>query len=455
MTDLYHASYRRLVAQVYAFTTDVAEAQDAVQEAFARALARRGQLSDIDAPEAWLRTVAVNIVKRRWRRKQLLDRIMLRERPVTRFLEDAPEPDRADLREALATIPRTYREVIVLHYLADLPVGEVAAILEVPVGTVKSRLSRGREALKGLLDDVEAPPLSQVERRAGQIKSRRRVAQAAAALVGLTLSALALFPLRAQTPIIPAERTTPPPPTVLRYDGSGIILRSVPEIGTVPDLPGTIVEYKVDGLDLLRTNEGIFARSSDGGQTWEIIDYQPRTDGPWRGPWPTGLEPTWTAPRITPGGVWWTGGRLDGKPALAHSSDGLNWKFVPLEGGGDGVTATLRGDTVFAFVLQGMSVVRAYQGNAESMPMVSDGGGISVLGEPVMLPDGRIIVTDSVSKWQVSADQGGTWSPAGGDIPVLGGFRQISDGYAALDLFRNGWVAVSTDGVSWQKLPIR
>ena len=60
------------------------------------------QLGDIDAPEAWLRTVAVNVVRRRWRRKQLLNTILLRERPLTQMLEDAPEPDRADLREALA-----------------------------------------------------------------------------------------------------------------------------------------------------------------------------------------------------------------------------------------------------------------------------------------------------------------------------------------------------------------
>src|SRR5262245_27701799 len=177
MSDLYHASYRKLVAQVYAFTTDLTEAQDAVQEAFARALARRGQLGDVDAPEAWLRTVAVNIVRRRWRRRQLLNTILLRERPLTKMLEDAPEPDSADLREALATLPRPYREVIVLHYLADLPVDEVAAILEVPVGTVKSRLSRGREALKGLLDDVEAPPLDAVRQRADRIRTNRRVAQ--------------------------------------------------------------------------------------------------------------------------------------------------------------------------------------------------------------------------------------------------------------------------------------
>jgi len=451
MTDLYHASYRRLVAQVYAFTTDLSEAQDAVQEAFARALARRGHLSDIDAPEAWLRTVAVNIVKRRWRRKQLLDRIMLRERPVTRFLEEAPEPDRTDLREALATIPRTYREVIVLHYLADLPVDEVAAILEVPVGTVKSRLSRGREALKGLLDDVEAPPLSQVERRAGVIKTRRRVAQAAAALVGLTLSGLALIPLRSQPPIQPAESKPP----VLTYVGSGLVLRSVPEYGTVPDLPGVIVEYKVDGQEVLRTDEGVYARSRDGGQTWTILDsYAPRAGGPWGGPWPAGLEPTWTAPRRTPGGLWWTGGRREGKPVLAHSSDGIGWSFVTLEGG-DGVTATVRGDTVFAFVLQGRAVVRGYQGNSGEMPVVSGGGGLSINGEPVMLPDGRIIVASTESNWMVSQDQGSTWSLTGPTMPKLGGFRQTSDGYVALDLFRFGWIATSIDGVAWQKLPIR
>ena len=44
---------------------------------------------------------------------------------------------------------------------------------------------------------------------------------------------------------------------------------------------------------------------------------------------------------------------------------------------------------------------------------------------------------------------------AGQYMPVLGGFRQISDGYVALDLFRVGWIATSIDGVAWQKLPIR
>lgn len=149
--ELYHACYRRLVAQVYAFTSDLAEAQDVVQEAFARALARPKALSDVENPEAWLRTVAINVIRRRWRRRKLLDTILLRERPTIRVVEPPPEPDRADLRDALTRIPRPFREVLVLHYLADLPVDEVAQLLDIPVGTVKSRLSRGRAALAGQL----------------------------------------------------------------------------------------------------------------------------------------------------------------------------------------------------------------------------------------------------------------------------------------------------------------
>ncbi len=164
MGELYHACYRRLVAQVYAFTTDLTEAQDVVQEAFARALARPRGLTDVDNPEAWLRTVAVNVVRRRWRRRKLLDTILLRDRPIARMVEPPPGPERADLREALAGIPTTYREVIVLHYFADLPVEEVATVLQVPVGTVKSRLSRGRAALGERLGDYRdqgTPPASE------------------------------------------------------------------------------------------------------------------------------------------------------------------------------------------------------------------------------------------------------------------------------------------------------
>src|SRR5262245_60946124 len=160
LTELYRGAYRRLVLQLFAFTTDLTEAQDVVQEAFARALARPKGLSDVENPEAWLRTVAINVVRRRWRRRKLMDTILLRERPVHAYVEAAPEPDRADLREALAGLPRVYREVVVLHYLADLSVEAVSQLLGVPSGTVKSRLSRARTALAAQLDGYQSTAIA-------------------------------------------------------------------------------------------------------------------------------------------------------------------------------------------------------------------------------------------------------------------------------------------------------
>ncbi|MER7005655.1 sigma-70 family RNA polymerase sigma factor [Dactylosporangium sp. NPDC000555] len=156
VAEVYHACYRRLVVQLLAFTTDLNEAQDVVQEAFARAVARPRGFAGIDNPEAWLRTVALNVARRRWRRRRVLDLILLRERP----LQDHPGLDTradltTDLKKALDAIPRSYREVIVLHYYADLSVDEISAALNIPAGTVKSRLSRGRAALAVLLGGHE------------------------------------------------------------------------------------------------------------------------------------------------------------------------------------------------------------------------------------------------------------------------------------------------------------
>jgi len=60
--------------------------------------------------------------------------------------------ERVALVEALRTLPRTYRQVIVLHHLLDLPVEQVARELGIPTGTAKARLSRGRRALAKWLD---------------------------------------------------------------------------------------------------------------------------------------------------------------------------------------------------------------------------------------------------------------------------------------------------------------
>ena len=151
--QVYAASYRRLVGQLYGVCGDLGEAEEVVQEAFARAIQHERKFRRADNPKAWLRTVAVNLSRTRWRRRVLGDRL---QRKAHRS-EVQPElsPDHVALVAALQRLPQAQRQVIALHHLADLPVREVAEAVGAPVGTVKARLSRGRTALAELLADRE------------------------------------------------------------------------------------------------------------------------------------------------------------------------------------------------------------------------------------------------------------------------------------------------------------
>jgi RNA polymerase sigma-70 factor, ECF subfamily len=151
-TDFYAASFRRLVGQLYAMTGDRAEAQDAVQEAFVRAWARRGRLDRHGAPEAWVRAAAWHIAVSRWHRARL-GSILMRSHPQAQITE-GPTPDRMALIDALRKVPAEQRRALVLYHLCDLTVAQIAAETGVPAGTVKSRLSRGRAALAPHLRDT-------------------------------------------------------------------------------------------------------------------------------------------------------------------------------------------------------------------------------------------------------------------------------------------------------------
>ncbi len=147
---LYEASYRRLVAQLAAMTGDVTEAEDLVQEAFARAVGRWHQIRRYENPEAWLRTVAMNLARSRWRRATRGTAVMLRLRAAHQEAP-APSPDHVTLVEAMRGLPAAQREALVLFHIADLSVEDIAQQLGVPTGTVKARLSRGRAALAVVL----------------------------------------------------------------------------------------------------------------------------------------------------------------------------------------------------------------------------------------------------------------------------------------------------------------
>lgn len=151
--EVYATSYRRLVGQLTGVTGDPVEAEDAVMEAFARAVNARRSFLAADNPEAWLRTVAVNVTRTRWRRNRFF-RDVSHRLAVGGAYDDLPD-DRLALLAALRQLPAAQREAIALHHLADLPVHEVAEAVGAPVGTVKARLARGRAALAVLLADPQ------------------------------------------------------------------------------------------------------------------------------------------------------------------------------------------------------------------------------------------------------------------------------------------------------------
>ncbi|MCX4386701.1 SigE family RNA polymerase sigma factor [Micromonospora peucetia] len=147
--EFYRGSRQRLLGFVYALTGDLAEAQDAVQEAYIRAWQRWSTVSTYEEPEAWVRVVASRIAVSRWRSLRSRARAYLRHGAS----ESVPGPDTATVEvvTALRLLPEEQRTAIALYYLVGLPVAEVARQTAAPVGTVKARLSRGRTALAGLL----------------------------------------------------------------------------------------------------------------------------------------------------------------------------------------------------------------------------------------------------------------------------------------------------------------
>lgn len=152
--QFYAASSARVVRALHALTGDAGEAQDVVQEAYARAWQRWPLVQSYDAPEAWVRQVAWRLAVSRARRAKVGLGKLRRHGPPP----DVPalEPDHVALVAALRQIPGEQRRAVVLHHLVGLSVAEVAAECGVPDGTVKARLSRGRKALATLLREEES-----------------------------------------------------------------------------------------------------------------------------------------------------------------------------------------------------------------------------------------------------------------------------------------------------------
>ena len=141
----------------FAILGDEADARDAVQETFVAAWRQLRRLREAERFEAWLQRIAVNAARQAIRSSR---RRHVREIPssaVVALADQAAEmqvrDDAAVLDAALVTLPVEQRTILVLHHLEGRPLAEIAEILDVPVGTAKSRLFAARRALAAALAD--------------------------------------------------------------------------------------------------------------------------------------------------------------------------------------------------------------------------------------------------------------------------------------------------------------
>lgn len=149
--EFYDARFSSLVRAVYLQTGDVARAEDCVQEAFVRAWQQRRRLRG-DDPVRWVYRVAFRLAVSQWRRTRR--EITVRALPDSVVPLSGPPPeDLVTLHHVLRRLTSEHRSVIVLHHLNDLAVNDVALVLGIPQGTVKSRLSRAREQLREHLQE--------------------------------------------------------------------------------------------------------------------------------------------------------------------------------------------------------------------------------------------------------------------------------------------------------------
>ena len=140
-----------------------ADALDATQDAFVSAFRQAGTFRGDAAVGTWLYRIASNACKDLLRKKKrwvAQDAETLENLgPADARIETAVT-DRLVIRDALAQLPEEYREAVVMHDLGGIPYQEIATLTGTHIGTVKSRISRGRRRLAELMEHPSAPHTS-------------------------------------------------------------------------------------------------------------------------------------------------------------------------------------------------------------------------------------------------------------------------------------------------------
>ncbi len=130
-------------------TASVPDAEDVFQEVFLRYFRHEDKFHNDEYRKAWLIRCTLNrcksLLSSPWRKRIV---------PLETAEEVGVEDDYREVYSAVLTLPGKYRAVIHLHYFEGLSVSEMAQTLQLPEGTVKSQLSRGRDLLRDMLEEV-------------------------------------------------------------------------------------------------------------------------------------------------------------------------------------------------------------------------------------------------------------------------------------------------------------
>lgn len=136
-------SMYRLAMSILKNTDD---AQDAVSETILTAYEHLSALKKSDSFRAWIMTILVNVSKKILRKRK---RVVLYD--DAGFFEQSTEERTSEMWEAVLTLNEEYSKVVILYYYEGFSTREIARILRIPEGTVKSRLSRARSKLQQII----------------------------------------------------------------------------------------------------------------------------------------------------------------------------------------------------------------------------------------------------------------------------------------------------------------
>jgi DNA-directed RNA polymerase specialized sigma24 family protein len=146
--DWYRENRPRVLATVALRCGSVDVAADATDEAFPQAFARWNRIAGMQSPTGWVVTVALNVSRRRLRRRSIEHALLRR----TRVPDELPGPA-GELFEVVHDLPEPQRTIVLLRYVADLPQADIAVAMKVSRSTVSTALTAAHRQLKSLISD--------------------------------------------------------------------------------------------------------------------------------------------------------------------------------------------------------------------------------------------------------------------------------------------------------------